>query len=129
MARVWVKGGGTPVFRVSRAGYDAANPATPAAGISFDAVRAGNGTLYMAGHVTEASVAAAGGLICSFPDFGYIPQTRVLARAGYSDGEITNVLIDTVFSFSTGVSRFQIVSGPTQKVTDWYYFVFTARQL
>lgn len=127
MARVWIRGGGSPLLRVSRPGYDAANMATPPEGLSFDMARTANGTLYMAGHVTEADVAVAGGVIVSYPSFGYVPQTRVLARAGYSGGKITNTMIDMVISFPASISRILIVTGPAQKVTDWYYWVFTER--
>lgn len=125
MARIWING--APTFRVSLPGYDAANLGTASQYLSFDASRIGNGTLFLAGHVSESTVAANGGLIVSYPDFGYVPITRVLAKAGYSEGKITNILIDGIITFSTGISRALIISGPTQKITDYYYFVFTSR--
>lgn len=127
MARIWIRGGDSPVFRVSRPGYDATNMATPAGGLSFDMARIANGTLYAAGHVTESTVQAQGGELVAFPDFGYIPQTRVLARALYSGNKITNVLIDAILTNSAGISRLTSLSGPNSRISDYYYFIYTER--
>lgn len=119
MARVWIRGGGSPRLVVSRPGYDALTyPSIAVAGVSFTLDWPAAGTLYLAGSVAGSSLST--DTIVTFSSFGYVPTTRVFLSQG---GYVYNYLLVDVVTYPDRI----VVAGAAGSSSTFHFFVFTNR--